>query len=79
MVDRMGLSGHELIVYALIYSSSLDRENYFCGSLKSIGKLLSISKPTVIRTLKSLVTKGLIEKHSEMINKVVNNKYRAVR
>lgn len=78
MVNRLGLSGNELIVYAIIYSFSQDGESCFYGSLKYIEKTLSVSKPTAIKVLQGLLEKGLIQKHSETRNSVIFNKYKAV-
>lgn len=77
MIKTLGLSGNELAVYAIIFSFSKDGEGYFYGSLSYLEKWLSVSRPTAIKTLQSLVAKGLIKKYSEERNGMIFNRYRA--
>lgn len=62
MVKDLKLKGNELIVYAIIYGFSQDGENRFTGSLQYICDWTNSSKQGIMKTLKSLVEKGLIEK-----------------
>lgn len=55
------LSGNEAIVYSLIYSFESSNENNKL-SLKYLTKRVNLSKPTIIKTLNSLVSKNLLEK-----------------
>lgn len=62
MVKDLKLKGNELIVYAIIYGFSQDGENRFTGSLQYICDWTNSSKQGIMKSLKSLVKKGLIEK-----------------
>lgn len=62
MVKDLKLKGNELIVYAIIYGFSQDGENRFTGSLQYICDWTNSSKQGIMKTLKILVEKGLIEK-----------------
>lgn len=77
MVSELGLSGNELILYALIYGFSQDGETSFSGSLSYICKWLNVTKPTAINLLKSLVEKGVIVKEENIINSIKFCKYRS--
>lgn len=70
MVNDLGLSGNELICYALIYGFTQDEESEFRGSLQYISDWLGISKQNVRLIIKRLVEKGLIIKRDEFINNV---------
>lgn len=78
MVSELKLSGLELICYALIYGFTQDEESVFMGSRKYLSQWLGCSLPTVDKTLKTLIDKGLIEKHTEVINNVTFNRYKHV-
>lgn len=80
MLD-LGISGNELIVYALIYGFSQEQEGQFYqASLSYIMEWLQVgSKHTVINVIKKLVEKGLIKKESKVLNNVTFNKYSAVK
>ena len=77
MVSELGLSGNELILYALIYGFSQDGATSFSGSLSYICKWLNVTKPTAINLLKSLVEKVVIVKEENIINSIKFCKYRA--
>lgn len=74
---KLGISGNDLLIYALIYGFSQDGENWFQGSLQYIQKWASVSRSTAIRSLEKLVSEGLVLKETEMKNGVSFNKYRA--
>lgn len=79
MLD-LGLSGNELITYALIYGFSQEQEDqYFSASISFIMEWLQVSsKTTVVNILKRLVDSGLIKKESNVINHITFNRYSAV-
>jgi DNA-binding Lrp family transcriptional regulator len=79
MLD-LGISGNELITYALIYGFSQEQEDqYFSASISFIMEWLQVSsKTTVVNILKRLVESGLIKKESKVINNITFNKYSAV-
>lgn len=78
MVNEIGLSGNELLLYALIYGFSQDENNVFNLSLSYTTKWLNVSKPTVIGILKKLIEKKLIEKTEKTENGVKCCSYRVV-
>lgn len=61
MVNELALKGNELLIYAIIYGFSQDDQR-FSGSLQYLADWLNSSKQCVINNLKSLCTKGLLEK-----------------
>lgn len=78
MINRLGLKGVTLSVYAIIYGFSQDGENEYTGSLQYLCDFLGgVSKPTVITALKSLVETGYLIRREEFINGVQFNKYKA--
>ena len=76
MVQKLKLSGNELLTYAIVYGFSQDGESMFLGSSKYISYALSVSRPTAIKTLNNLTEKGLIIKSQEKVNDVVFNRYK---
>ena len=62
MVRVLGLQGDELIVYAIIHSFSKDGQSTFFGSTNYLSFWTGKSKPTVLKVLKKLMDKWLIEK-----------------
>lgn len=79
MINRLGLTGRELDVYAIIYGFTQDGETEFNGSLNYIAAWLGTnSKHTVIRALEGLLAKGLIVKRQSTKKGVVNNYYKVV-
>lgn len=77
MLNRLGLRGAELQVFAIIYGFSQDGESVFSGSLSYLGDWVGASKPTIIKSLKELVNKEYIIKETIEINNVTHNRYRA--
>lgn len=77
MINRLGLKGAPLSVYAIIYGFSQDGENEYTGSLQYLCDFLGgVSKPTVINALKSLVDSNYIFRREEFINGVQFNRYK---
>lgn len=68
MVNKLKLSGNELIIYALIYGFSQIDNHTFHGSLQYICNWTNISKQSCIANLKKLVDKNLIIKTEKEIN-----------
>jgi hypothetical protein len=62
MVKDLKLKGNELVTYAIIYGFSQDGENRFTGSLQYICDWTNSTKQGIMKTLKNLVEKGLVEK-----------------
>ena len=78
MVKRLGLSGLDLITYALIYGFTQDGEQEYSGSLQYLMEWLKVSKPTAIAILKRLVEAGLLLRREEIIRGTKFVYYRAV-
>lgn len=62
MVNTLGLSGNELIIYALVYGFSQDGKSCFQGSAGYAGAWCGISRQSASANLKKLVDQKLIEK-----------------
>lgn len=60
MITELGLSGVELITYALIYGFSQIEGHTFNGSREYIAKWANVSESTIKRTFNKLEEKGLI-------------------
>lgn len=75
MLNRLGLKGVELQIFAIIYGFSQDGESMFSGSLSYLGDWVGASRPTVIKALKELVAKQYVTKESFTVSNVTFNKY----
>ena len=75
-INQLQLKGNNLMVYSIIYGFSQDGETEFTGSLQYLCDCLSVSKPTVINSLKELVALGHIKKRVDTLNGVVFNRYK---
>ena len=62
MLNRLGLKGGELLVYALIHSFSIRTGTEFYGTREYIREFTGLSINTVDKCIKSLLDKGLIIK-----------------
>jgi len=62
---KLGLTGSDLLIYALIHSFSKDGAADFHGSSEYIAKRLNITSRTVLNTLKRLTEKEMIEKNKK--------------
>ena len=69
MVNKLELSGNEVMIYAIIYGFSQDEESKFEGSANYIAESLNISRRQVFTILENLVQKGFIKK----IERIVKN------
>ena len=76
MTNRLGLTGTELLTYAIVYGFSQDGETEYKGSSKYLMEAINCSKNTAINALTNLTEKGLIAKITETINGVVFNRYK---
>ncbi len=64
MLTELGLKGNELLIYALIHGFSQDGKSEFHGSLTYMAAWTNSTKAGVIKALKSLLAKGLIQKQA---------------
>lgn len=65
MINELNLKGNELLLYAIIYGFSQDRESEYFGSQRYIAKSLKISLVTTNKIINSLLDKKLIIKTKE--------------
>ena len=79
MVTSLGLKGNELLVYAIIYGFSQDYETRFTGSLQYLADWTNSTKQSCIKCLKSLIEKGYITKHENIVNGVKFCEYQAAK
>ena len=68
MVNDLGLKGNELIIYAIIYGFSQTENQTYNGNLQYLADWTNSTKQGVIKSLKSLIEKNLIEKTEKNIN-----------
>ena len=78
MLNRLGLKGTALNVYAIIYAFSQDGESWFSGSLKYLSDFTNATTRTIISTLKDLTEKGYLVKRENLEEGVKFCSYRAV-
>lgn len=76
MLTDLKLKGNELIIYACIYGFCQAENQTFSGSLQYLADWTNSTKQGVIKSLKSLVEKGFIEKNDKIINGVKFCEYR---
>ena len=69
MVNELGLSGNELICYALIYGFSQDGESEYNGSLSYIAESINCTKEGVRKIIKKLVDAELVKKRDEEVSR----------
>ena len=77
MLNRLGLKGTALLVYAIIYGFSQDGESSFTGSLQYLCDFTGATKPTVIKALKELAEQGYVLKTENQVNGVKFCTYQA--
>lgn len=65
MITELGLSGRELILYALIFGFSQGDGEGYSGSLRYLTEWSGSSRRNVMTVLSSLVNKGFLIKHEE--------------
>ena len=61
MITDLGLSGIELLLYAVIFGFSQDGESVFKGSQNYLAEWCGCSRRSVIRSLNSLIDRGAIK------------------
>ena len=75
MVDELNIKGNELLVYAIIYGFSQTENQFFTGSLQYLADWTKSTKQGVMKNLKSLLEKNLIQKEEYYVNQVKFVKY----
>ena len=61
-IVELGLSGNELVCYALVHGFTQDRETEFKGSLAYIASALNVTRQNAKKIIDRLIDRGLIEK-----------------
>lgn len=76
MINRLGLKGVPLNVYAIIYGFSQDGESEYTGSLQYLCDFCGgVSKPTIINALKKLTEAGYILRRENLVNGISFPRY----
>ena len=65
---RLDLKGSELIITAIIYGYSQDGNSWFMGKAEYIAEWAGVTDKNVLRSLKSLTEKGILEKKEMFVN-----------
>lgn len=78
MMTSLGLSGNDLLCYALIYGYSQDRQGAYFGSLSHTAEALNISRRAVVDVLERLVARGAIRRKYVVMDGVQRCMYTAV-
>lgn len=78
MVNKLGISGNELICYAIIFGFSQDGDSEFRGSQGYIASCLNMTRENARKVLERLTEKGLISKREEVISGVKFCRYSAI-
>lgn len=78
MMDDLGLSGNDLLIYALIYGFSQDGKNEYTGSLAKLAEWIHTSDSRCSERLARLVERGLLNKRVFEMNGVTRCGYMAV-
>lgn len=79
MVTDLHLKGTDLIVYAIIYGFSQAENQAYTGSLQYLADWTNCTKQGVMKNLKSLMQKGLIEKKETVLNDIKFCEYRVTK
>lgn len=77
MINLFHLSGNELLVYAIIYGFSQQKDQKYNGTIQYLADATCSTKMTINRSLNSLIEKGLIIKSQKEFNNIIFNEYRA--
>lgn len=64
MINRLGLKGTQLLLYAIIYGFSQDGQSVFKGSVGYLAEFTGVSEVSARSNLNALVDRGLINKYA---------------
>lgn len=73
----LGLNGNDLLVYALINSYSQKGNGVYYGGISFLCEVCGVSRATAMRTLQSLIERGLLTKNETYHNGVKYVSYQA--
>lgn len=77
MRNQLGLKGHELLVYAVIYGFTQDGEHWYHGTKGYLADWCGATKATVGNCLKGMVESGILERREHEERGQVFVEYRA--
>lgn len=60
MIERLGLSGNDLVLYAYLYDVTKGGERMYEGNHRDLVSVLNCTIPTVYKVLANLEVNGLI-------------------
>ena len=75
---ELDLKGNELLLYSLIYGFSQDEKSCFTGSIGYMCEWIGATKPTVLKALKGLIEKKLIDRTESEFGPVTIIRYKAI-
>ena len=78
MRTELDLKGNDLLVYAIIYGFTQTENQTFTGSLQYLADWCGATKQGIMKNLKSLMDKGLIEKYETIKNGVKYCEYSCI-
>ena len=78
MVNKLKLTGNNLVIYAIIHGFSMEENSWFSGSIQYLCAWTNSTKQGVYKNLKYLCENGFLLKKSETINGVIFNSYKTV-
>lgn len=76
MVNKLKLTGNNLVIYAIIHGFSMEENSWFSGSIQYLCAWTNSTKQGVYKNLKYLCENGFLLKKSETINGVIFNSYK---
>lgn len=76
MVNKLKLTGNNLVIYAIIHGFSMEENSWFSGSVQYLCAWTNSTKQGVYKNLKYLCENGFLLKKSETINGVIFNSYK---
>ena len=72
MINDLKLKGNELIIYAIIYGFTQDRQQEFNGSLGYLAAWTNSTNFGVSKALANLVAKGLIARQAKSMARQIS-------
>ena len=78
MINRLGLKGNALALYAIIYGFSQTENQKCTASQKYLSGWLGCDERTIRNTINNLLERGLITKSSTTKGKITYNEYTAI-
>ena len=76
MINKLGLKGSELQLYAIIYGFSQTEGQAFSGAAQYLADWTNTTRRNVMERLRTLTERGLIDKEDVITNGVKNCRYR---